>query len=233
MHMDDGYSEGYGGAAYTMKQKCLPTYLVIDASYSMTPYQETLNQTLEELHRTLAESPRVSEFAYMSIIAFSSSAQVVIEMTDMEEIPAMPEVVCNGQTDYRAAFDLVRTRIDVDVPSLNAQGKAVLRPAMFFLTDGQPTEPGWEAAFRDLVNTAWKRHPHVITYGFGSVQSEVLSKVATKAAFYAEPGTRHNEALTQAINSLLNSLVASSRAEEMQIPTVAEGYRTIPVEYMD
>jgi uncharacterized protein YegL len=230
--MDDGHPVGRG-ATYTMKQKCLPTYLVIDASYSMTPYQETLNQTLEQLHRTLSESPRVSEFAYMSIIAFSTSAQVVIEMTDMEEIPAMPEVVCNGKTDYRAAFDLVRTRIDVDVPALNAQGKAVLRPAMFFLTDGQPTEPGWEEAFRNLVAPAWKRHPHVITYGFGSVQSDVLSKVATKAAFYAEPGTKHDAALTQAINSLLNSLVASSRAEEMQIPTVADGYRTIPVEYMD
>ncbi|MDA3642425.1 hypothetical protein LZ318_20995 [Saccharopolyspora indica] len=217
----------------TMKQKCLPTYVVVDASYSMTPYQDTLNQTLAQLHRKLAGSPRVSEFALMSIIAFSTSAQVVIEMTDMERIPVMPDVVCNGKTDYRAAFDLVRERIEVDVPALNAQGKAVLRPAMFFLTDGQPTEPGWEAAFRELVDPGWKRHPHVITYGFGSVQSEVLSKVATKAAFYAEPGTRNDEALGQAINSLLNSLVASSRSEEMQIPVVAEGYRSIPVEYMD
>jgi uncharacterized protein YegL len=218
---------------YSMKQKCLPTYLVIDASHSMSPYQDMVNRTLDRLHRKLSDSPRVSEFAHMSIIAFSSAAQLVIEMTDLELIPAMPEVVCSGNTDYRAAFDLVRTRIDIDIDALNERGRAVLRPAMFFLTDGQPTEPGWEAAFRRLVDPAWKRHPHVITYGFGTVQSAVLAKVATKAAFYAEEGTRQDEALTQAINSLLNSLVASSRAEEMQIPTVAEGYRTIPVEYMD
>jgi uncharacterized protein YegL len=217
----------------TMKQKCLPTYLVIDASSSMTPYQEAVNQMLEQLHRTLADHPRLSEFAHMSVIAFSSSAQLVTEMTDMQEIPCMPEVVCGGDTNYKAAFDLVRTRIDIDVPALDAQGKAVLRPAMFFFTDGQPTKPGWEVAFRKLIDPAWNLHPHVITYGFGDVESKVLSKVATVAAFHAEPGVRNDEALTQAINSLLNSLVVSSRAEEMQIPTVVEGYRMIPVEYMD
>lgn len=231
--MGDDHSRDYADRDYTMKQKCLPTYVVIDASQSMIPYQQTLNQTLEQLHRTLADSPRVSEFAYMSIIAFSSAAQLVIEMTDMEEVPEMPEVVCSGTTDYRAAFDLVRARIDVDVPTLNDQGKTVLRPAMFFLTDGRPTEPGWKASFRKLVDPAWKRRPHVITYGFGESQSDVLSKVATTVAFHAQPGTRHDEALAQAINSMLNSLVASSRDEEMQIPTVAEGYRTIPVEYLD
>src|SRR4051794_12402803 len=111
-----------------MRQKCLPTYLVIDVSTSMSQHEQMLNQTLKKLHSTLANSPRVSEFAHMSIIAFSTQPWVVIEMTDMEYVPGMPEVACDGMTNYGAAFDLVRERIDIDLPALTAQGKAVLRP---------------------------------------------------------------------------------------------------------
>jgi uncharacterized protein YegL len=227
----EGQSAGDG--FYTMRQKCLPTYLVIDASASMQPHEATLNSTLERVHATLAESPRISEFAYMSIIAFSSVPQVVIEMTDLENIPVMPQVVCSGGTNYGAAFELIRQRIDLDVDDLNRQGRAVLRPAVFFLTDGAPTDTGWQQAFRVLADPQWKRHPHVITYGFGAAPAAVLGKVATKAAFLAEAGAQEDVALAQAVNSLLNSLVASSQAESLQIPTTAPGYVSLPLEYMD
>lgn len=218
---------------YSLKQKCLPTYLVVDASASMQPYEDLLNETLEQVHTTLAESPRISEFAYMSIVAFANNPQVVIEMTDLESVPGMPQVICSGGTNYGGVFDLLRQRIDIDVDELNAQGRAVLRPAVFFLTDGGPTDKHWDKAFRALVDPAWKRHPHVIAYGFGSAPEEVLSRVATKAAFLASPGVDHSQALTTAISSLLNSLVASSRSEVLQIPQSAEGFVSLAVEYMD
>lgn len=218
---------------YSLKQKCLPTYLVVDASASMQPFEGLLNHTLDQVHTTLSQSPRISEFAYMSIVAFASRPQVVIEMTDLENVPVMPQVVCSGGTDYGAVFTLLRQRIDADVDELNRQGRAVLRPAVFFLTDGAPTDRNWEPAFRALADTGWKRHPHVITYGFGSAPEAVLSRVATKAAFLARPGVDHTEALTSAISSLLNSLVASSRVEALQIPQSAEGFVTLPIEYMD
>jgi uncharacterized protein YegL len=218
---------------YSLKQKCLPTYLVVDASASMQPYEQLLNQTLEQVHTTLAQSPRISEFAYMSIVAFANQPQVVIEMTDLESVPMMPQVMCSGGTNYGGVFELLRHRIDVDVNELNRQERAVLRPAVFFLTDGAPTDPNWQPAFRALVDPSWKRHPHVITYGFGSAPEAVLSRVATKAAFLASPGVDHSEALTAAIGSLLNSLVASSQTEVLQIPQAAEGFVSLPIEYMD
>lgn len=218
---------------YSLKQKCLPTYLVVDASASMQPHEKLLNDTLEKVHATLAESPRISEFAYMSIVAFANHPQVVIEMTDLENVPVMPQVICSGGTNYGAVFELLRYRIDIDIDELNRQGRAVLRPAIFLLTDGAPTDRGWEAAFQTLVDPSWRRHPHVIAYGFGSAPKGVLSRVATKAAFLAIPGVDNTEALTKAVNSLLNSLVASSRAEALQIPRTAEGFVTLPIEYMD
>jgi uncharacterized protein YegL len=217
----------------SFQQKCLPTYLVIDVSSSMQPYQAILNRTLEKLHAELVGSPRVSEFAQISIIAFSTNPWVVIDMTDLENVPVMPEVSCQGRTSYGEAFDLVRQCIDRDLPALKAQGLATFRPAVFFITDGAPTDPGWEVAFDRLVDRNWSRHPHVIAYGCGEAVEGVLARIGTKAAFTADGGTGQEEALASAISSLVNSLVASARAEELRIPEQVPGYRSVKQEYVD
>jgi uncharacterized protein YegL len=216
-----------------MRQKCLPTYLVIDVSASMRPHQNALNNTLRKLHTTLAGSPRVSEFAHMSIIAFSTQPWLVIEMVDMEVVDRMPEVRCDGATNYGPVFDLVRQRVDVDLPMLNAQGKAVLRPCVFFLTDGEPTDAGWEPALDRLTDPRWGRRPHLIAYGFGAASDAVLRRVGTKGAFAADGSAEPDEALSRAISSLLNTLVASARSEEMHVPTSAAGFRAIPIEIVE
>ncbi len=216
-----------------LRQKCLPTYLVVDVSGSMQKHQDGLNRTLKKLHHTLANSPRVAEFAHMSIIAFSTMPWVVIEMVDMEYVTDMPEVLCNGMTNYGDAFDLIKQRIEADIPVLRSAGRAVLRPCVFFLTDGIPSDNEWKAAFDRLTDRSWSRRPHVITYGFGDASEAVLSKVATKAAFIADGTSDEDGALSRAISGLLNSLVASARAEEMMIPTETPGYKSINVEYMD
>ncbi len=242
MNIHDDMAPGQDANAYDLRQKCLPTYLVIDASSSMEPHQNTLNQTLTRLHAVISESPRVSEFAHMSLIAFSTDAHLIFEMTELDRVQAMPEIVCNGVTNYSAAFDLVRSRIETDVDDLRSMGMAVLRPVMFLLTDGSPTDEGWHDAFRRLIDRSWPRYPHVISYGFGAANPDVLGKVATKAAFLADAEVDQDRALLQALGSLLNSLVASSRAGEMQIPRstpgfteqpVSEEYVTVSAEYMD
>ncbi|MFD1148173.1 VWA domain-containing protein [Saccharothrix hoggarensis] len=216
-----------------IKSKCLPTYLVFDISGSMKPHEALLNDTLEFLYNVLVENPRVSEFAQVSIISFSTAAQVVVEMTDIQDLRALPQFSCGGSTNYSAAFAAVQQRIDQDVPALNAGGKGVLRPAVFMMTDGVPTDPGWEAAFQNLVAKSWRRHPHVISYGFGEARPDVLAKIATKGAFIAEKNTESKTAITEAVTSMLRTLVASAKAEQLQLPTEVEGFTTIPLEYMD
>lgn len=217
------------------KTKCLPTYLVFDTSGSMGKHEKLLNDTLEFLYNTVVESPRVSEFAHMSIISFNSSAEVVVEMTDIQDLQAIPQFSCAGRTSYSAAFDLVRQRIDEDIPKLNSSGKAVLRPAVFMMTDGNPTEDEsqWLQSFQHLVAPDWRRHPHVITWGFGGADRTVLSKVATKGAFIADQHTGDKQAITEVITSMLRTLVASAKAEQLQIPTEIDGFTSIPIDYMD
>lgn len=217
------------------KTKCLPTYLVFDTSGSMEKHTQLLNDTLEFLYNSVVESPRVSEFAHMSIISFNDQADVVVEMTDIQDLQAIPRFTCGGRTSYGAAFNLVRQRIDEDIPKLTASGKGVLRPAVFLMTDGIPTddENQWTSAFQNLTAKDWRRHPHVITWGFGNADRTVLSKVATKGAFIADQHTGDKVAITEVIASMVRTLVASAKAEQLQLPTEVEGFTSIPLEYMD
>ncbi len=213
---------------------CLPTYVVIDASASMKPHEAVLNATLSRLYYNLAINPRVSEFARVCVIAFSTDVHVVIPMSDMEQVPAMPEVICGGRTEYGKAFDQVRRCIEQDVNNLKTEHLSVLRPTVFFLTDGDPTDTHWKNSFRTLVDRNWPRHPHVIAYGFGGAKRAVLEQVATKALFIAN-GSDTESALSAAITGLLNTLIASSRTGQMQIATEVEGFEYVPVvqEYVD
>jgi uncharacterized protein YegL len=213
---------------------CLPTYVVIDASSSMKEHEAVLNATLARLHYNLATNPRVSEFARVCVVAFSTDVHVVVPMSDMEQVPAMPEVICGGRTEYGKTFDQVRECIQQDVSNLKAQHLEVLRPAVFFLTDGGPTDAHWQDSFRKLVDRNWSRHPHMIAYGFGAAKRDVLEKVATKALFIAD-GSDTESALSGAITALLNTLIASSAAGTMNIPTNVDGFTYVPVtqEFVD
>jgi len=215
------------------KSKCLPTYLVLDTSSSMKDHEDLLNDLLEHVYDSLVASPRVSEFAHISIISFNTAPHVVLEMTDIEAVSALPLLACDGTTNYGAAFREVKARIDMDVDKLKAEGKAVLRPAVFLLTDGAPTDNDWSDAFATLVDRNWSRRPHVITFGFGAAHEAVLSKVSTKAAFLAESSSSQKEALSTVMSSLLHTLVASARREELQIPEKVPGFTSVPIEYVD
>ncbi|MFL6140467.1 MAG: vWA domain-containing protein [Labedaea sp.] len=220
--------------AYSGKTKCLPTYLLLDTSGTMKSHEQLLNDTLDHVYLSLVSSPRVAEFAHVSIISFNTRPHLVMEMTDIEQVQSVPALSCGGLTNFGVAFDLVRQRIDVDVPALKAQNMAVLRPAVFLLTDGQPTDADtWAARFSALVDRSWSRRPHVLTFGFGKATADSIGGMATKAAFLAKKNLEEKEALTRMLTTLLNTLVASAPIGELVIPTDLPGFERVPVDYVE
>ena len=215
----------------TTKVKCLPVYILIDTSGSMSRFEDVLNETVEHLYDELITSRRISEFAFVSIISYNNSAEVVLEMTDIQLMNALPQLGCGGVTNFTAAIRLLRQRIEQDVPRLNDSGREVLRPVVFLMTDGQPTDEkgvlsdNWKPEFASLVDKSYRRHPNVVPFGYGSATAAVVTEISTipGAAFLAKD-TSTGEALKQIMTALLNSLVASARANALRLPTQVEGF---------
>lgn len=220
--------------------KCLPVYIVIDTSYSMRKFEKLLNDSIEELYDELITRPSVSDFAQISIISFNSDAQLVLRMTDLQALDALPVLACGGITDFGKAIGLLRERIEDDVPALSSAGRAVLRPVAFLLTDGQPTDEdgkpsnAWVPEFKALVDESYRRHPNIVPFGYGAATPDVVRQFGTipGAAFLAETNST-TEALKNVIPALLNTLVASARDNALRVPKEIDGFIAVSGEVLD
>ncbi|MEU8796342.1 VWA domain-containing protein [Spirillospora sp. NPDC048819] len=217
-------------------QKGLPTYLVLDTSGSMKDFEHLLNSTLTEVVDTLYASPRVAEFIHLSIVSFNTRPHVVLPMTDISQLTGLPVVECRGTTVYGAMFDLLRDQIEGDIGNLRSNGVRAYRPVVFLLTDGIPSDgAAWRSSFAALRDPGWRPRPNLITYGFGGASEAILEEVSTLAAYIAEPGreAENKKALSSALTSVMQTLVASASVQRLQVPHEVEGYKSVPLETVD
>jgi uncharacterized protein YegL len=108
--------------------------------------------------------------------------------------PELPEM--GRGTNFGPAFTLLREAIDRDVRGLKAQRVGVHRPIVFFLSDGQPTDPvTWPAAYAALTDPAWTARPHMIAFGVGDADQDTLCRIGTFRTFLGRDGVRMSTAL--------------------------------------
>lgn len=212
--------------------KCLPIYLAIDTSASMAPHMEAVNGMLDQLYDTMLTSPRVSEFAWLSIISFNTESHLVMPLMDAQIVDALPVFTSGGLSNYGGAFRFIRHRIDTDIPALREEGKLVLRPAVIFISSGEPTDSTWLESREILHDLSWRKRPHIFTIGFGESGISVLTRVASRQAFIAD-STAHGGLLTSAIGSLANTSISSGARSSLVLPREVEGFRSIPLEFID
>jgi uncharacterized protein YegL len=190
----------------------LLVYFVADESASMKPNIGELNQGLVELHAALQRQPFAASKVRFSIIGFSNTAFTYLEPCDLRRLTGMPELTPQGLTSYSAAFNELTYRITVDIPSLKGQGFRVHRPAVFFLTDGQPNEhEDWRTVRDSLL--AHPTAPNILSFGIGDADASVVRELATndQYAFMSARGWDTGEALTEFLTSLTQSVISSGQ----------------------
>ncbi|MBM7775027.1 uncharacterized protein YegL [Actinokineospora baliensis] len=194
----------------------LPVYVVADESASMAPVVGELNAGLSELHRALLREPMAAAKVRFTILGFSDDVQTRLSLADLRTEAALPVLTTRSSTSYGVAFDALAARIPADVNTLKGSGFAVYRPAVFFLTDGQPTdEPTWRESYRRLVDKeTTAAAPNIIACGIGEARARTILDVATRPefAFVATPGVELGLAIAEFSVALTKSIVASARA---------------------
>ncbi|MFF3598917.1 vWA domain-containing protein [Kitasatospora indigofera] len=192
----------------------IPMYVVADESGSMNPYLGELNAGLSSLHRALLGEPMAAAKVRFSVLGFSNDVEVRMRLADLRDEDELPQLVTyGGATSYRAAFQALSARIPQDVAELKGEGYTVYRPAVFFLSDGQPN-PGedWDGPYRQLTDRSRTTGaPNIAAFGIGEADPATMLRVATNQewAFVSIPGADIGAAITKFCSALTTSIVSS------------------------
>ena len=196
---------------------------------------DAINDSLPKIHTEIGSNPVVADKTKFALVGFSDYAELVLPLSNLSEITSIPALTVKGGTNYSSAFDLLYDTIAEDVKSLRANGDQVYRPAVFFLSDGQPGD-NWEGAYKRLIDPNWTYHPNILAFGFGDVDATTLQQVATARAFVADGSMGPDEALREFAQSLIQSIVnsgskpAQGGALTLAVPDQVPGFTSLPAD---
>ena len=118
----------------------LPVYLLVDTSGSMHGEAiEAVRNGLQVMLSALMQDPYALETAYLSVIAFDSSARQLTPLTELTSFQ-LPNLQANGMTAMGEALSLLADCIQREVVKGSAEQKGDWKPVVFLLTVGAPTD---------------------------------------------------------------------------------------------
>jgi uncharacterized protein YegL len=199
----------------------LAFYVVVDVSQSMefSGAIDTANEILPKVADAIDGSPMLADIVRFGAMDFSDDARVVLRLGDLRNVPTLPKFTVRGRTSYAAAFRLLRKEIDRDLVQLHSDNFRVYRPAVFMITDGEPTDDDREltTAYEELTDPEFKPRPNILMFGVGAATKEALDpwvfpKTGHKAmrSYVARAGADPKTAIAKAAEALLGSIVASA-----------------------
>ncbi|SER23167.1 Uncharacterized conserved protein YegL, contains vWA domain of TerY type [Lentzea xinjiangensis] len=204
------------------KAKILPFYVLIDVSASMSGDKlDQANRIMPQVVDALAEAPILADKVRFCVIDFGSDAQVRLPLCDvLDQHSSLPSLTIRGATSYAAAFRLLRSEIEVNVKQLKADGYLVHRPAVFFISDGEPTDPEheWRTAFQDLT-AGFPTYPNFVPCGVDSANPRTLATLIHPASgpkqmqmYLMEKGQNPADAIAAIAEILISSMLASGQS---------------------
>lgn len=202
-------------------KKRLPIYVVIDTSWSMSVGGriEAVREIVPAIFDASRTNPMLAHKALFSVIEMDSDAKVVSVLAPGNEMPTNLDLEADGGTNYAAVFELLKSTIERDYQQLTADGIVIYRPAVLFVTDGEPIcDTGRRnSAFAQLTSSSFKRNPNIVMFGVGDdVSVETLTAYKTKkgGAYVTKTGGDAGNAVAEMVQTFLSSVVSSINGAE-------------------
>ena len=132
----------------------LPVYLLLDTSGSMSgePIEQVKNG-VQMLVAALRQDPYALETAWLSVITFSSSADVAVPLTELTAFQP-PSISASGGTSLGEGLAKVADCVSKDLVKTTATTKGDWRPMVFLMTDGSPTDD-WQKGLARFKQEKW------------------------------------------------------------------------------
>lgn len=204
--------------SWSMSGPATPTH---DGSSSQTPI-DAVNMILPQVVDAINESPTLGDVVRLGAMDFSDDAQVVLRLDDLRNVQTIPTFSPRGGTSYAAAFQLLRTEIERDLAQLKSDNYRVYRPAVFFITDGEPTDDAasLKAAYEQLTDPSFRARPNIIPFGVGGATKDqldtwVFPKAPTSKpmrSYVAKDNIDAATAINKVAEILISSIIASAQS---------------------
>ena len=196
----------------------LPYYLACDVSLGMLGDLSAINSALGQVRRAILADPQADDVIRFAIVTFSDIAKVVLPLGQVSD-QALPVLSAEGGTNYGTAFRTLAWVIAQDTAELKARGWRVVRPCVFFLTDGVPLDQDWEQTFTSalcydpVTKIGMKGHPIFIPFGFRDANEAMLRRLAYpagRATWYHARTASLDQALGDIIGVITRTMVTSA-----------------------
>lgn len=196
---------------------CVPGVLVIDVSWSMANALPAARAALDDFIAELRRTPQVAEVAWLSIVTFADTTEELLGFSRIAD-PAvqLPVLSPRGNgTNYEAGLDQAHRTLATGLPALTttADGRrAVNRPTIYFISDGQPNTGGdWMAVRRAIKAHDWA--PNIFAFGFDQADEHVIRQVADEGlAYFAAAGEVPLTVFKMILKVIFRSLITVSAA---------------------
>lgn len=201
----------------------LPVYLVLDTSSSMMgPPIESVKEGVKMLIQELSREPWSKGMVWVSIITFDSKAQQIIPLTEITRFPEV-KLNANGMTALGDALRVLADCLDKDVRKRTSEHRGDYRPVVYLLTDGYPTDSGWEQAADDLRK---KKYESLVACAAGEADESALKKITETVIRLQDAAP---ESLRAFIKWVSDSIMIKSKSaglsqelEEAELPSCAD-----------
>jgi uncharacterized protein YegL len=189
------------------ERQILPFYFVCEESESMDSMGgiAAMNQALPDIHAEIASNPLVADKCLLGVIGFADNAEELMTLTHLSDVVDMPGFRSRGDCRYSPVFTLLKEVIARDVEDLKSCGAEVIRPAVFFITGGEPTDdPAWENSYRSLMDKAtFRQYPNIIAFGVHGANASVIGEVGSVGAFIGDNGVTPVGLVSEILTSLI------------------------------
>ena len=197
----------------------LSFYVLCDTSTSMFGRGiDAVNRSIKELHGQLLEDPVISDKVRIAMLSFATDARVELPLSRPSDIATMPTFSASGVTNYSRVFDLVGDEISRNMATLRTTHRP-LRPVVFIVTDGSPTDKKWLESLDKLVDTSNPYVPNVVVFpcGFDAAELEKgftnLSRGLAPRIWSIDPNRLLEDAIREAISSVTKSIVQTATGD--------------------
>ena len=198
-----------------------PCVLVLDGSASMAgdPIHQ-LNAGLYAFEAQLKGNPLTALRVQVLVIVASGNAQVevVTDWCDAIDFDP-PQVRADGNTPLGAAMALALERVEAQKEAYDAHGISSTRPWILLVSDGVPTDPGWERVAERCRRAELDKRCVVFPIGTRDADLEVLGRFSVNPPKRLE-GLQFSDLFVWLSRSM-TAVSQSAPGETVQLPATS------------